>query len=132
MTQVLDASAVLCWLFDEPGSDRMEEILLSGEPLIIHAVNHVEVQYRLLRLNPSTQGTLLPRLLQAGAEIARDLDNGLLALAADLKANQAPTALGDTFAVALAARRGFRLLTTDRGELQKVADAGICEIEFLQ
>ena len=107
MTAVLDASAVLCWLFDESGSERMEEIVLSDERLIIHAVNLVEVQYRLLRLDPAQRGLLLPRLVQAGAEIARDMDDELLALAADLKAHQAPIALGDTFAVALSARRGF-------------------------
>jgi PIN domain nuclease of toxin-antitoxin system len=39
---------------------------------------------------------------------------------------------GDAFGVALAVQRGATFLTTDRGELEKVAAAGVCRIEFLR
>ena len=49
-----------------------------------------------------------------------------------LKAHQAPITLCDVFAVALAQETGATLLTTDRGELEKLSTAGICAIEFIR
>ena len=60
------------------------------------------------------------------------MDEALLATAVELKAHYAPIALGDVFAVALAKERGAALVTTDRAELEKVASAGVCVIEFLR
>ena len=41
-------------------------------------------------------------------------------------------ALGDCFAVALAQTLGSMLITTDRSELQKIADKKECAILFLR
>jgi hypothetical protein len=60
------------------------------------------------------------------------MDDALPARAARLKTEQTPIALGDVFAVALAAERGAVLVTPDRRELEKVAAAGECTIEFLR
>jgi PIN domain nuclease of toxin-antitoxin system len=132
MSWVLDSSAVLCWLLDEDGAERVDEILADGQPLVMHAVNFVEVQYRLLRQSAGILATGLSRMLAVGIEIARDVEDDLLANAARLKVAQAPIALGDTFAVALAVKHGATLVTTDRGELEKVGAAGVCAIEFLR
>jgi PIN domain nuclease of toxin-antitoxin system len=132
MTWVLDASAVICWLSDEPGAVRVEQILGLEEPSLIHAVNLVEVEYLLLRCGEQVRRVGIERMDAAGIEIDRDLDDALLATAIDLKAHYAPIALGDTFAVALAAQRGAQLATTDHGELDSIAAAGICRIEFLR
>lgn len=132
MTWVLDASAAICWLTDEPGAERMEEILAGDEPIVIHAVNLLEVQYNLLRVGEKEWQAANQILRTTRIEVVRDMDDDLLARAARLKAHQAPIALGDVFAVALAQRQVATLLTTDRSELQKIADAGICQIEFLR
>ncbi len=132
MTWVLDASAILCWLFDEPGAERMRDILAGTDPTLIHAVNLVEVSYFLVRRGELALRVGMERVEAAGVKVARDMDDALLAAATQVKAHQAPVALGDAFAVALAVQRQATLLTTDRGELQKVADAGICSIEFLR
>ena len=132
MTWMLDASAALCWLLDEPGAERMDAILADDRPALIHGVNLVEVRYRLQRLDATLAEATLSTLFATGVDIDRDLSDELLTIAATLKATRAPIALGDTFAVAAAIRHGATLATTDRGELEKVAAAGICQIEFLR
>lgn len=62
----------------------------------------------------------------------RVLDEASLDLAVELKARLTPIALGDVFGVALAATRGATFVTTDRHELEKVAAAGVCAMEFLR
>jgi PIN domain nuclease of toxin-antitoxin system len=132
MIWVLDASAAVCWLKAEVGARRVAEVLAGDDPVLIHAVNLLEVQYHFLRIShQATQGAT-QRLLATRAEVIRDLDDDLLARAALLKAQQTPIALGDVFGVALAEQRGATILTTDRAELQKIADAGICHVEFLR
>jgi uncharacterized protein with PIN domain len=132
MTWALDAGAIICWLRDEQGADRMEEVLKSEQPSIVHGVNLVEVQYILRRVGDEVARNAMERLWDAGVQIARDMDDRLLATAAQLKAEFPPIALGDVFAVALAVQRNAPLMTTDRGELEKVAAAGVCSIEFLR
>lgn len=132
MTRVLDASAVLCWLNDEPGAERMEDVLATGEPTLIHAVNLVEAQYYFLRRGEEALRDASERIEAARIEVVRTMDEELLQTAVRLKANYPPIALGDVFAVALAIQRQATLLTTDRRELEKIALAGICRIEFLR
>ncbi len=133
MTWVLDTSALICWIDDEPGAARMQEILTGLEPVVIHAVNVVEFQYLLLRKGGVASWELAAaRFKAAGVETVRLMDDELLGTAARLKAFNAPIALGDVFAVALTVHRSATLLTTDHGELEKVAAAGVCSIEFLR
>ncbi|MBI2939359.1 MAG: PIN domain-containing protein [Chloroflexi bacterium] len=132
MSRVLDASAVLAWLKAEPGGERVREVLREGDPALIHAVNLVEVQYHLVRLGEQALQAATQQMQGAGIEVVRDLDDALLAKVVRLKAHHAPLALGDAFAVALAVQRSATLLTTDRGELEKVSSAGVCPIEFLR
>lgn len=132
MIWVLDASAVLCWLLNELGGPRVVQVLSGGAPVLIHAVNLVEVRYKLSRLSQADRQTGDLRIAAAGIEVVRSLDDEILAMAVRLKAGYVPIALGDVFGVALAAQRGATFLTTDRGELEKVAAAGICGIEFLR
>ncbi len=132
MTWVFDASAVLCWLKGEPGYNRVEAILIGPDRVVIHAVNSVEVRYYLLRRGQRAFDVGMARIAAVGIEVVRVMDDGLLALATRLKAEQTPIALGDVFAVALTVKMDATLLTTDRAELEKVARAGVCPIEFLR
>lgn len=129
---VFDASAVVCWLDGEPGATRMVAILETDELQLLHAVNLVELRYRYLRRGERHLLRALQTIEAGGILVDRTMSNNILQAAAQLKATQTPIALGDTFAVALAIVRGATLVTTDRGELQKVADADLCEIEFLR
>lgn len=129
---MLDASAVLCWLKDEPGAERVEAILGEGEQVLIHAVNMVEVQYQLLRRGDRFLRVGLEQVEAAGVQLVQTMDDKLLTTAAHLKAHFAPIALGDVFGAALAKTRDGTLVTTDRSELEKVGSASFCIIEFLR
>jgi predicted nucleic acid-binding protein len=132
MTRVLDASAVVCWLRDEEGSDRIADMLEESEQKLLHVVNLLEVGYIVFRKAGISFQIVLERLVAAGVEFVRELDDTTLARAVDLKLSQAPISLADAVAVAVAVTRGATLVTTDHGELDKVAEAGICQIEFLR
>ncbi len=132
MTWVLDASAIICWLQNEPGAERVRDILADLEPSMIHAVNLVEVQYYLLRRGQQAFDLGLARMRAAGVRLERPMNERFLMTATRLKAHHAPISLADSFAVAMAVEREATLVTTDRGELEKVDAAGVCAIEFLR
>lgn len=132
MIWVFDSSAIICWLLGEPGAPRMRAVLSGPGRMLFHAVNLVEVRYLLQRRGDIARQQGDQRITAAGIEIVRSLDEEILATAVQLKARFSPIALGDVFGVELAAQRGATFLTTDRGELEKVAAAGICQIEFLR
>jgi uncharacterized protein with PIN domain len=133
VTAAFDASGVVCWLSGEPGAERAEQLLADPESqATIHAVNFAEVCYVLLRRNPGHYQRAVDLLMGTGIGISRDMGDVLLNEVARLKANFAPIALGDAFAVANAVVTGATLITTDRSELEKVAEAGICAVEFLR
>jgi PIN domain nuclease of toxin-antitoxin system len=106
---------------------------LSGtDTVLMHAVNLLEVRYYLLRRAKSLLDRGMARIAATSIQIARSLDDSLIEEATRLKTEQTPIALGDVFAVALAIQENATLLTTDRGELEKIAAAGLCRIEFLR
>jgi len=132
LSWVLDASALVCLLRDEPGAERVAWALAEREPALIHAVNLLEVHYQLLRKGERILDLGRRRIEGLGLVVVRGIGEPLFALAVELKAHHAPIALGDVFAVALAMERHATLLTTDRAELQKIHDAGLCQVEFLR
>jgi uncharacterized protein with PIN domain len=132
MSWALDASAVVCWLKGEPGGHRVREVLASGDHVWIHGVNLVEVQYYFERRGPAALAGALTNIQASSIQVSRVMDDALLATAPGVKAHHAPIALGDAFAVALAAHEGATLLTTDHGEIGKLVGAGICSIELIR
>jgi ribonuclease VapC len=116
-TTVLDASAMLALLFDEPGAEKMEELFHKAsdadKPVFISAVNWAEVLYKIERKHG-----------RAGLETARQferttpleavpVDRELAEGAAALKVKH-DLGLADAFAVALAIARKAELVATDK------------------
>lgn len=132
MIWILDASAIICWLRREPGWQRVRDVLSGQDLVLLHAVNLVEVLYHFRRIGTSALQTASERIAATPIVISRVMDDVLLETASKLKAEQTPIALGDVFAVALTIHETGQLLTTDRSELEKIATAGICSIEFLR
>ena len=131
VTFSLDASAVLCWARVEKGMARVEEVLDDPGALVtIHVVNLIEVRYHFLRRDRRIMNETVERLEAAGVVVVREISEPMEALAAEIKANFAPVSLADAIAVAHAATTGAVLLTTDRGEMEKLTR--ICQIEFLR
>lgn len=111
---VLDASALLASIKDEPGAETVRDIMQdAGEALFMHAVNASEVAYHLIRFGLPT--VLAFRLAAPkGVTIVEDLDRLLWERSAILKAEYRNLALGDCVAISLAESLGAELVTGDR------------------
>ena len=119
---VLDASALLCLLFDEPGADRVERALSEA---LISAANLAEVISK-----------LIDRGLDGNEALAdlRELDLNVVALdraqaeAAGLlrsAVRKVRLSLGDWACLALAQQRGAPTLTTDPRQAEVASTIGV-------
>lgn len=131
MPFVLDTSAVLAFIHQEVGADRVTEAL-TNEVAMIHAVNLLEVYYDLLHYHDEIDVESALGLLQSyGVITIEDVSLPFLRIAARLKA-KGNVALGDVFALALAMREGIPVLTSDRGEFSAFAKSGRVTVEFIR
>jgi ribonuclease VapC len=113
---VLDASALLAYLRDEPGGRRVEEALLGGAAL--SAVNLAEVLGKLAdagedpaaALRRLEEGGLVPGAVEV---VPFDAVDALETAALRLPTRGAGLSLGDRACLALARRLGLPALTTD-------------------
>ena len=119
---VLDASALLCLLFEEPGADRVERVLHDAS---VSAVNLAEVV-----------GKLIDRGLDGEEALAylRELDLDVVALdrgQAEGTGLLRPAtrgfhlSLGDRACLVLAKQKGVPALTTDRRQAEAAGPAGV-------
>jgi PIN domain nuclease of toxin-antitoxin system len=107
----LDASALLCLLNDEPGADRVEEVL---DASLVSAVNYSETIAKLTEhgLDREAINAMLNPLQLAIAEF----DQAQAEQAGCLRAatRDAGLSFGDRACLALAASRQLTVLTADR------------------
>lgn len=131
MTTVLDASAIVALLADEPGGTEVEE-LLGARGGSCSAVNLAEVLdwlIRLGRVDPSAAREALAAVVTAGLEVV-PCDKSIGLQAGELRAlrydrRTAAISLADCVAVATAFALGATLVTSD-GVLCRVAQrAGV-------
>ena len=113
---VLDASALLAYLFDEPGTRVVIDAL--GQGVIMSAVNVAEVLTKLVERGVSA-GEALSRLGSMGLLEAIELIDFGLADAREVAQLRQSTAdlglsLGDRACLALARQTGLPVLTSDR------------------
>ena len=122
MRRVLDASALLAALQNEPGAERVGATL---DAAVISTVNLAEVVAGLAR-NGATEKEVRAAISMASVTaIAPDeemaIDAGLLRAITD----KAGLSLGDRFCLALARRLRAPALTADRKWAEVVADTGV-------
>ncbi len=114
---VLDASALIALLFDEPGARAVEDLFsrrpAASRPVLITAVNWAEAVYRTQRKRPREGGGILRRFVDATPLQIVAADRGLAEAAARLKQGYG-LALCDAFAAALAQVRAAQLYTAHR------------------
>lgn len=110
---VLDASAVLALLQNEPGAERIDGLLSIAA---ISSVNAAEVVNKLIRSGANPAGAAATMRAISCPILPVDADLALRAamLAADVKG----LSLGDRICLALAEREGVPALTTDRAWAQ--------------
>ena len=109
MRNVLDSSAVLAWLQQEPGSSRVESRLEGG---VVTAANWAEILQKTRQhgADPQEVGLLLRSLGIDIVEVTR-IDGET---AAALWVSRVPLSLGDRLCLAVAIRLQLPVLTTDR------------------
>lgn len=114
---VLDASALLALLFDEPGAEKIENLFNQAaeadKPMFIAAVNWAEVLYKMHRKQGAQgfEGARHFELTMPLDVVPVDRD---LAEAAALLKNEHDLGLADAFAAALAKHKKAELVTADR------------------
>lgn len=109
---LLDSSAVFALIEDEPGADRVEEVLRSGRAylpwLALLEVHYITRQ----EAGDDEANRRLALLKNAGCEIVWDLDENLVLSASALKAGYR-LSLADALVAAYARRLGAVLLHKD-------------------
>jgi ribonuclease VapC len=115
-TTVVDASAVLAFLFDEPGAEKLETLLHQAaeadKPLLITAANWTEVLCHIRRKRGDDGVATAKSFLRTMPVEIAQLDCVLAETAADLQFEHG-FGLGRAFAVALARSRKGELVTAD-------------------
>jgi predicted nucleic acid-binding protein len=115
-TTVLDASAVLALLFDEPGAEKMENLFEQAadadKPMMMSAINWAEVLYK-MQHKKGALGLEGARQLERTMPLAIEVvDRESAEAAAELKASHG-LGLADAFAAALAKHKKAELVTGD-------------------
>lgn len=108
MSAVIDASVVLAWLQDEPGSDLAERHLVEG---IIGAANWSEVLQK-ARQHGAEPGLVARLLTSFGLQVA-DVTAQDAERAAGLWSSGSALSLADRLCLALGERLGLSVVTTD-------------------
>ena len=119
---VLDASALLCFMFREPGAERVEPTLHEA---VVGAGNLAEVVSKLV--DRGFDGAeVLADLTELGFEVA-PLDRAQGEAAGLLRAVQreTPLSLGDRLCLALGIATRLPVLTADRRQAEVASAAGI-------
>ncbi|MBU0608444.1 MAG: PIN domain-containing protein [Armatimonadetes bacterium] len=134
MNAILDSSAVIAFLRDEPGADMVDALLRdAGNSCQIHAANLCEVFYNMTREHGEDRALKQIAEVQAlGLACVSDLDELLWLDAGRLKAEHRRVPLADCFGLALTRRLRGAFYTTDHHELDALKAAAVCAIEFIR
>ncbi len=121
--KVLDSWALLAFFEDEPGAERVQELLFqaeeSGKPLLMCVVNWGEIWYSIARrLGETAADRFVDGIGKMAIEII-DADRELTQMAARFKSKHG-LAYADCFAAALAKLHRAELVTGDK-EFHSVA-----------
>jgi PIN domain nuclease of toxin-antitoxin system len=133
MTYVLDATAMLAFLTDEPGAEVIEDLLTEpGSICVAHAINLCEIWYQAFRLSGEAGAEqAMQALASVGIVTRSDFDNAFWREAARLKGTHRMS-LADAFGLALTLRVGGEFVSSDHHELDAIAAAGVCPIRFFR
>lgn len=133
MNVILDSSAIIAYLANEPGAEVVDELLKDVENAVfVHAVNLCEVFYEVARLAGQDKAKAVTAALRnAGISTREDMDTGFWQDAGLIKADYRKVSLADCICAALAARIGGEVVTADR-EFQPLAQQGVCNVRFIR
>lgn len=113
---VLDSFAILAWLQNESGADRVEALLTQAQrrktSLLLNVINLGEVYYRLARQHGHPLAHTIIRQLETVPIQLYPCDHDLAIEATKIKADY-PMAYADAFAVATALKEHAVIITGD-------------------
>lgn len=112
----------------------MAEILKNQQNrCLIHAINACEVYYDIYRRGGEEDADALEEILEvSGIEVVDTMPSALWRIAGKIKAEQRRVSLADCFALALAILENGTVLSSDHHELDRIAEAAICPIQFIR
>ncbi len=131
---VFDACAFIALLEDEPGADVVEALLQeTANRCMIHAINACEIYYDLHRGGNEEDAEALEEVFaNSGLELVETFSSPLWRAAGRIKAEWRRVSLADCIALALTMQTGGALVTSDHHELDRIAEAGLCPIQFIR
>lgn len=130
---MLDACAVIAYIEGEAGADRVEEILQSGHPVYLAAVNLLEVCYDVQRTRGSRDAVceVISTVKGLGIRIEWRMYESWILAASNLKA-QRRVSLADAVARGLAQHLNAHLVTADHHEFDSVEQAGLGLFDWIR
>ncbi len=133
MIYILDASAMLALLRKEAGENTVANHLAdSNSTCYAHAINLCEVYYATYRdHDEAIASSVIDDLKALGVVERDDFDEAFWKEVGRLKATHRAS-LADFCAIALTNRLSGELLTSDHHELDLLAAAGVCPIQFIR
>jgi PIN domain nuclease of toxin-antitoxin system len=128
MAVVLDAQGLEAFLRDEFAAELVEQLIFSGEQMVMATINLAETVDRMRRVHGVVSDSLHADLLETGIHFSA-VDTELAVEAAELRAahyhrTRRSVSLADCTAAALALDRGARLATSDPALLALMIDEG--------
>lgn len=125
---VLDASALLAMIYEEPGQEKVKEMLSHS---LISTVNFSEVVAKILDRQPELSKIMVLTLLDSFRLNCIDFDEEQAEIAGELRplTKKYGLSLGDRCCLALAKQKTLKVLTADRQWAQ--IDLGV-EVELIR
>ena len=134
MIYVMDSSALIALVEDEPGAGLVESLLGSGsDACLVHAVNLCEAYYDFVRASDVDRADrLIAGLMDTGLIVREDMDAAFWQRAGFHKAKIKRVSLADCFCMALADRLDAEIITADHHEFDAVVEQGLCRATFIR
>jgi PIN domain nuclease of toxin-antitoxin system len=130
---ILDTCSMLAYLQDEPGGEVVEGLLFDTSSICFaHSVNLCEVYYQLIRRSDDTKAREgIEDLLVDGVIERPDMGRTFWEGVEEHKA-RGKISLADCFCIALAAKLGGEVVTSDHAEFDPLVALGICAVKFIR
>jgi len=134
MSAVFDASALISFLRDEPGAEKVQTLLeRETESKYVHALNLCEVYYDFFRAaGEHSAESAISELLAIGIRERNDVDSEFWREVGRIKAMHRRVSLADCCALSLASRLNTTLISADRHELDRLVGFGHWDITFIR
>ena len=133
---VLDSSALIAFLSNEPGSDIINGYIKKSENLeiclLLHTINCLEIYYKLLnKTNKKKSEEIIDSILRMPITIVEEFNIEILKIAGELKARY-KISVADAVAVGLTYINKATLITSDHHELNIIKKNRIIKIQWFR